>query len=230
MAVADDDDIVCEEIKQLIERFDIKYGCNIQCDVFTSCEMLIEVLDNGVDYNLLFLDIEFPGMNGIDISQRIRNYYKNMKMQIVFISYKSSYAMELFDIQPFNFLIKPIKEEKVYSCLTKYLIYYNQAYQFFEYTYENMRYRIAFNEILYFESHRKKILMHTLKSNIEFYGVFSDTAEKLKSQFVIVKRGVLVNMQHIVKFCFTSIELSDKTVIEISRGYRIAVRDRLAMK
>ncbi|MGN1482041.1 LytR/AlgR family response regulator transcription factor [Porcipelethomonas sp.] len=230
MAVADDDEAICDELKQFINKFEIKYGYNIQCDIFTSCEALEKAMDNGTDYKLLFLDIEFPGMDGIELSKKIRNYYKNMKMQIIFISFKTDYAMELFDIQPFNFLIKPLKEEKVYSCLTKYMIYYNQTYQFFEYTYENMRHRIALNEIIYFESDGKKMIMHTIDNNIAFYGVFASVAEKLRSQFVVVKRGVLVNIQHIIKISFTYIELSDKSVIEISRSYRNEVRDRLALQ
>lgn len=228
MAVADDDDIICDELKQLIEKYNIKYEYNIQCDAFTSCEALIEAMDNGADYKLLFLDIEFPGMDGIELSKKIRNYYKNMKMQIIFISFKTDYVMELFDIQPFNFLIKPLSKEKVYACLTKYIIYYNQAYQFFEYNYENMKHRIALNEIIYFESDGKKIIMHTIDNKISFYGVFANVAEKLKALFVVVKRGVLVNIQHITKINYTYLELSDKTIIEISRSYRRKVRERLA--
>lgn len=226
IAIVDDDKIICNEIKHMIEKYDMKYDYNIHCDIFTSCEDFI-VQSKNTDYKLIFLDIEFPGMNGIELSNKIRNYLKNIKMQIIFISYKHDYAMELFDVQPFNFLIKPISEEKVFSCLTKFFIYYHENNKMFEYNFENVKHQILINEIVYFESKGKKVVLHTLNKEIPFYGVFSEIAEQLKQQFVVIKRGLMVNLQYIVNSNYTSIELSNNMVFQISKNNRENVRSRL---
>ena len=71
--------------------------------------------------------------------------------------------------------------------------------------------------------------MHTHDRVIEFYGVFSETAEKLRQQFVVVKRGVMVNIQHIRKSTFLDLELVNGEKIKVSRNYREDVRNRIAL-
>lgn len=226
IAVIDDDETVCGNLKRIIGKYDMKFDYNIRCDVFTSCEDFMERAQ-GDEYKLIFLDIEFPEMIGIELSVKIRNYFKNIKMQIVFISSRSDYAMELFDVQPFNFLIKPLSEEKVYSCLTKFFIYFYENNKTFEYNFENVKHRILINEILYFESSRKKIVIHTLNKEIPFYGTFNEVAEQLKQHFVVIRRGIMVNLQYIINSSFNSVELSNGSVLEISKNNRKNVRSRL---
>ena len=73
-------------------------------------------------------------------------------MHIIFISYKSSYAMELFDLHPYNFLIKPMKREKVYSEIQKLLQLDSQDKRFFSYSYNKNHYKILIGDIIYFKS------------------------------------------------------------------------------
>lgn len=226
IAIVDDDEMMCNELKDIIEKYDIKYEYNIHCDIFTSCEdFMLKSQSN--DYKLIFLDIEFPEMNGIELGNKIRSIFKNMKMQMIFISSKSDYAMELFDVQPFNFLIKPLSKEKIYSCLTKFFVYYFENNKMFEYNFENVKHSILINEIIYFESNGKKVIMHTANNTISFYGVFNEIAKQLKRQFVVVKRGLMVNLQYVVNSNYTSIELSNKMTFKISKNNRESVRDRL---
>lgn len=226
IAVVDDDEIICEEIGRIVEKYDMKYEYDIRCDQFTSCEDFVEKSKDN-DYKLVFLDIEFPTMNGLELSTQIRECFKNFKMQIIFISAKQDYAMDLFNVQPFQFLIKPINEETVFSCLSKFFIYYLENNKRFEYTFENIKYCISINEIMYFESKGKKVIMHTLTKKIEFYAVFSELAEQLKQQFVVIKRGLMVNLQYVINSNYTSIELSNNVVLQISKNNRKNVRNRL---
>lgn len=69
--------------------------------------------------------------------------------------------------------------------------------------------------------------MHTHNKNISFYGVFNEVAEQLKQQFVVVKRGLMVNLQYIVNSNYTSIELSNNIAFVISKKNRDNVRNRL---
>ncbi|MBE6846174.1 MAG: response regulator transcription factor [Ruminococcus sp.] len=226
IAVVDDNKIICSQIKEIIEKFDVRYDYDIGCDVYNSCEEFIEnsQLEN---YELIFLDIEFPQMSGIELGNVIRNNLKNMKVQMIFISSKSTYAMDLFDAQPFNFLIKPLDEGKINECLTKFFIYYHEYNRMFEYTFENTRYRIPVNEIVYFKSRGKKVIMYTLDKSVEFYGVFGEISDELKQHFVVIKRGLMVNLKYVVNSTFSSIELKGGTFFQISKNHRENVRNRL---
>jgi DNA-binding LytR/AlgR family response regulator len=227
IAIVDDDLMICEKLSEWIAEYDIKYESNLHCDIYTSCNDFFNSIQTYPDYHLIFLDIEFPGMSGIELGSKIRRYFKNIT-QIIFISVRQDYAMELFDIQPFNFLVKPLKKDKFFSCLTKFMMYYAESNCFFEYTYENLKHRIAVNEIIYFKSYGKKLLMHTTKKDIYIYGKITDIKDELKHRFIITKRGIAVNIHHITNINFTMLELTDGSSIGISRNYREEVRDRLS--
>ena len=80
-------------------------------DIFLTCEDLYERLQSSMGYHLIFLDIEFPNMNGVDLGKKIRGRIGDIRTQIGFISAKDSYAMELFSVHPFDFIIKPVSKE-----------------------------------------------------------------------------------------------------------------------
>ena len=72
-------------------------------------------------------------------------------------------------------------------------------------------------------------MLHTLDEDILIYQKFSDAIKsELKNQFVVVRRGVAVNVNHILMSDFNSITLSDKTVFYISRSQQNEVRERMS--
>ena len=155
----------------------------------------------------------------------------DIKTQIVFISYKESYAMDLFSVQPFDFIIKPIEQKKIFPCISKYLKHYANSNLFFTYTLDNVKHKIAISEIIYIQSNRKKIRMFTLDDEISCYYKFSDAVNNgLKNNMVIIRRGVAVNINHIIDTDFETVLLSDGTKLKISDGFRDNVIDVLSDK
>ena len=194
-----------------------------------TCEKIIDTLEAGKIYELIFLDIEFPKMNGIELSRYLRNVQRNIKTQIVFISAKDSYAMELFSVQPFDFLVKPIEYDSIYTIMNKYIDYYHKSNFLFTYTYENSKHQISVDSIIYIKSKGKQLVIHTDNNDISIYQKLSDVlSEQLKSRFIVIRRGVAVNIDHIVMSDYERIILSDKTEFKISRRSQSDVRRRLS--
>lgn len=228
IAICDDDKTICEQLEKIISKFNVKYEYNLLCNSYTSCELLYQQICGQKKYNLIFLDIEFPQMNGNEFGDILRRCMKDFDTQIIFISAKQEYAMELFKIRPIEFLVKPIEEDRVITSLLNFLTYYESANQFLEYNYENIRHRIRVDEILYIQSERKKLQIHTVKQIISTYGKISDVVITMREHFIIIKRGVAVNIRHVVDSTSNDILLSNGEHLKISRGYQDEVRDRLA--
>ena len=72
-------------------------------------------------YDIIFLDIMLPQMDGVELGSYIRNVKNDNYTQIVYISSETSYAMELFEVRPLNFLIKPLDEKKIQKVLELFL-------------------------------------------------------------------------------------------------------------
>lgn len=220
IAVVDDEMYICEQIKELLLDYQFKYNIDFEVDAFLSCEELLQNIRKSIIYHLIFLDIEFPTMNGVELGKIIRNNMSDIKTQIAFVSYNESYAMDLFSVQPFDFIIKPIEQKKIFPCISKYLKYYVNSNQFFTYTLDNVKHKIAISEIVYIQSDRKKLRMFTMTDEISFYCKFNDAVNNLQNDMVVIKRGIAVNINHIVDTDFETVLLTDGTKLKISDGYR----------
>ncbi len=82
----------------------------------------------GTNYDLLFLDIELPQINGVAVGRYIRETIKNEIIQIAYISSKQKYAMELFEMHPINYLVKPLTYEKIAKVIDKFLLINKRLY------------------------------------------------------------------------------------------------------
>ena len=181
-----------------------------------------------MEYDLIFLDIEFPEMKGTDFGKLLRRKLKNYDTQIVFISLVKEYAMDLFQTRPIEFLIKPIAYEKFSACMLTYMTHYENSNGFLEYTMENIKHRIRVREVLYLESHGKKVEFHTKRGDFMTYGKITDIIADYTDKFICIARGIYVNVQHIIEATPKEILLTNNRTLRISRGCQNAVRDRLS--
>ena len=79
---------------------------------FTSATELLNSLENRV-YDLVFLDIEMPDVNGIDLGKNIKHF--NEKTHIVFVTSFPQYVLDAFDCHAYHYLIKPANENKIHK-------------------------------------------------------------------------------------------------------------------
>lgn len=108
--ICDDEKNICTQIEQLLERFALENCIGMETEVFFDGNQLISYLKREKAPDILFLDIELPGMNGVEIGKYIRDILENTEMVLIYISCKKDYALELFQNQPFDFLVKPIRK------------------------------------------------------------------------------------------------------------------------
>ncbi len=121
IAICDDDTTFLNYFYTMLSDIFNKNGVKIQVDNFTNGEELCEEIKEA-PYNLLFLDIELIKMNGVEVGNFIRDTLKDENTQIVYVSSKQEYALELFESRPFNFLIKPLKYDELKRVIDKYLL------------------------------------------------------------------------------------------------------------
>lgn len=114
---------ICDDFKDAVAQVDeylMEYQQlrNIQLEIksFFNAEDLWEHLkENQCD--LIILDIELVDMNGVELGKLIRKKLNDHTTKIVFISAKDCYDRQLFDVQPLNFLPKPIEKRKLYESI-----------------------------------------------------------------------------------------------------------------
>ena len=113
LAICDDDIILCNWLEQKLLHYGKANDCQISIEIYYSAEQLLNRLEEE-SYDMLFLDICLEHENGIDIGTEIRKKNYGKELQITYISTYQEYAMKLFRIHPFDFLVKPIREEELF--------------------------------------------------------------------------------------------------------------------
>jgi len=225
IAICDDEPVTCSQIERIVLDYGRKIFQNIEVDVYFSAEGLYQYLEKGTYYDMIFLDIELKKLNGIAAGKRIRNDLKNEAVLIVYISGKDSYAMELFDVRPMHFLVKPITTEKILKVLEKGLELSNKLCQTFQYQKGHHICKVALKDILYFESLDRKIRMVTIEGEEIFYGALSDIFSKIgKYEFFFCHKSYLVNYHHVIKFEYEKLMMKDGVSLSISQPKRKGVR------
>ena len=180
------------------------------------------------EYQLVFLDVEMPEKNGVEIGRYIREKLKNEKIQIAYISSKEESAMSLFELRPINFLIKPLRMEQIEKVIDKYMVVSEIHNYFFEWQKGKEHYKIPMDKINYFEISGRKI--HLLAENMqdEFYGSIEEINDRLnKEKFLFIHKSTIVNYDYVKKISYEQVEMVDGRVFSISQSRRKSIKKQL---
>ena len=191
---------------------------NVNTEIYYDGSKLADIIKAGRTYDIICLDIEMRGENGISVARRIREYEKDIL--IIYISSHENYMKESFSVQPFQYLIKPIKEQHLEECIKKAYEEILRKDLYFRYTYNRVAYKIPIYQILYFESNRRKIKIITEDNEYSVYGKLNDLEQSMKRcklTFLRVHQSFLVNYKHVTELSRDFLVLDNGQKISISK-------------
>lgn len=116
IGIADDERAEVVKLSRYVKEFMDKKGQDVKIDEY---EDGIKLEDRSALYDLVFLDIDMPEMNGIELAQKIR--LTNRKLRIVYVTNYKSYYKAAFTVHAYEYLEKPVIREKINEILTEFL-------------------------------------------------------------------------------------------------------------
>jgi len=226
IAICDDEKSICNQLEEILEKLGREFLENIQIDIFYSGEKLCQYLAANNYLDIIFLDIELNEMNGVEVGQVIRDKILNETTQIIYISGKETYAMELFKIRPLDFIIKPFNYEKIKEIFNIALRIIQKDDNIFQYKIGHTTYNVLIKNIIYFESRNREIIIHTINGSEVFYGKLNKIYEHfVQFKFIQIHKSYLVNYNHIIKLEYHRVTMSNKVVLPISQANRKIIRE-----
>lgn len=229
IGICDDDEQFTGNLEMAVLEMAHNLETEIKTDVFWNGESLVnDICKNGHRYDLLFLDIEMKDMNGIETAKKIREV--DGSVLLVYITSHQEYAIEAYEVLPFRFLMKPLN----YDIFRKYLL---QAYTklkagkfYYEYKYGREYYKILIEDIYYFESNRRVIMIRNkYGKELKYYDKLNQIEKKLRdtsANFWRIHQSYLVNVRYIIKKAYDEIELVDGTILMISEDRRKEISEK----
>lgn len=225
IAVCDDELKICSMMEEYVIEACKDAKVKVDIVLYDEGETLCEALRAGERFSLIFLDIELRGINGVSIGSVIREELEDNTMQIAYISGKESYAMQLFESRPINFIVKPITYEQVVEVIGKTISLMNAMSKKFVYKLKQDMHFIEFRDIIYFKSNNRKVLIITKYGTQEFYGKLDKISNQLpKEEFLYIHKSYIVNTSYIATFEYENVKMVTGEVLPIAQSRRKKIR------
>ena len=222
IAVCDDEELFRIEFKSVLDK--VLINAEYDIDTFSGGSSLYEAfLKNPFD--LVFLDIEMPGIDGITLAKRLRAVSENV--QIVFLTSHIEYALEGYEVNALRYLVKPVDMNKLSEVL-KYIQDKKNNSRQIMIKQEGEDIVIDISDIIYMESMDKNVRIVTSKSEyITRYNI-SDYEEELKNNgFLRIHRGYLISLSKVKKIVKNDVVMDRDISLPVSRSNIKALKDAL---
>lgn len=222
IAICDDEDLFRFQIRDAIDKI---YGSmDVIIDTFSDGRRLLEHFDAN-PYDVLFLDIEMPTMDGITLAKRLRD--RSEDVFIVFLTSHVEYALEGYEVNALRYLTKPIKEEKLREVLS-YVMKKNSGKRQLMIKSDGEELRINVADIVYFEAQNQHVMIHTLTDEHLVRANIGDFEEQLRNDgFFRIHRGYLISLLKVNKIVKNDVTMEGDIVLPISRSNVKALKEAL---
>lgn len=165
----------------------------MECEI-TEYASADEYLSCGMEHDLLFLDIErndsISGTNGMKMAKWIRGMKLIRQPIIVFVTGHEKYVCDAFDVNAFQYLLRPIDEQTFAEVFCRVA---EQKKKTLSIQCGRESKVIPIDNIYYFESQNHKTVLHLQEGELEYYAKIGDLEEELRGQLFRIHRGYLVN-------------------------------------
>lgn len=196
-------------------------------DTYTSGEAFLENWPSK-SYDLIFLDILMEGISGIEVARKIRE--TDSECLLIFISSSKEYALQGFGVRAFDYLLKPLSEERFQKTMDLCQNELAKHIRYIEVKESRTLVKIPLNEIIYTDYYNHYIQIHTAARLIRSYQQFDVFSPLLLCypQFLCCYRNCIVNMDHVDSVDKHDFVMENGERVPITRGNRNSIYQQYA--
>ncbi|WP_422361278.1 LytR/AlgR family response regulator transcription factor [Reichenbachiella sp.] len=224
--IVDDEPLAIEVIESYVERIDSLELVG----KFRNAIKAFDYIQSGEPVDLIFLDIQMPKLTGIEFLKTLTNPPK-----VIFTTAYREYALEGFELEVLDYLLKPISFDRFMKAVSKAL---NQSKEveistsaegddFIFFKCDKKMIRVGLRDILYIESIKDYVKIKTAEKEVVTHQKISVLETKLPANhFIRVHRSFIINIPKIESYSASEIELNNES-IPVGRNYKVEVMDKL---
>ena len=204
-AICDDEALHLETIHTYIKEYS-SLNCKTPITVssFSCSESLLEDIERNGEYDVYFLDIIMPGMNGITLGRKLRE--NDCHAPIIYLTSSPEFAVDSYRVRAYDYLLKPVKKEDLFSSLTSLLSDLSPKNERFTMvrTRENNE-RLMVRNIMYARLSNRVISYYMtdgqIIQSIYIRGSFSDAVSDLllDDSFILCGVSLAINLKHLTR-------------------------------
>lgn len=203
--------LICDDDLEIAEQLNDTLNLFFQNNSLKLPEIVIydngeDLLADSMDKDIVFLDIEMPGLNGIYVGNELKN--KNPNIIIFIVTSYSEYLDDAVRFHVFRYLSKPVDPNRLFRNLKDAIELYNTTVTKIPIETKNGVYTVPASDIVFAETHGHKTIIHTLKQDYESIHSMRHWLEVLKMPcFFASHRSFIINLKYVSNFDHTLIHL-----------------------
>lgn len=215
IAICDDSEVDSAFISGLVRKWADENHVAVKVECFSSAEAFLFQYAEDKTFDMLLLDVEMGQLNGVELAKKIR--VENNTMQIVFITGYNDYLADGYDVSALHYLIKPVKEEKLFSvlCRAKEKLIWQERKLLLSMAGETVR--IPLYEIRYIKVSGNYVTVYA-KEEYTLKSTLAAIEKQLDNSFFHAGRSYNINLGYIRKVSKGQVELSEGEQIPLPRG------------
>lgn len=215
IAICDDNERYARHLAGLTAQWAASAGAGAVVERFPSAEAFLFRYEEARDFDILLLDVEMGGMDGVELAKRVRRQDNNV--QIVFITGYTDYIAEGYEVSALHYLTKPVDEDKLFQVLTRAVsrLARNEPVLTLELPGEVVR--LPLGKIRYLEVLHNHVTVHA-GQDYTVKRPLGELEKELDSRFFRVGRSYIVNLTCVRRVARTEVELSAGERIPLPRG------------
>lgn len=238
IAVCENEQTYVDIVEAILNQHSSEFEETLNIHKFTDGKQLCEYLQSH-EVDQLYLDIEMPGMSGIQVAEYIRYTLNEYNLALIFMTGTTEYDRELFEFQTFGFLEKPMDENKLVRICTRAWVL-SEKFDAQEGEENSLHlsnkeeaYQIQYQKILYIQKEGHHIIVFYYHVHELKYCSARRTIKEMekvlpKSRFVKISSSSIVNMRYIQSVQKDEVVLTDCQRLSASRDYRQEVKRKVA--
>lgn len=206
LIICDDDNLFIQKLQNYLQLFFRQHHLTLpEIITFTSGEELLSYTDR---IDILFLDIEMPGMNGIYVGNILKRRNENIIIFVV-TSY-SEYLDEAMRFHVFRYLSKPLEKQRLFRNMKDALALCHSLSKNIALETKDKILTLPVNDIVFIEANGRKIIVHTITHDYESIRNMQYWLEALPQNcFIQSHRSFIVNLKHVSDFNHDLIHLGN---------------------
>lgn len=223
IAICDDLENERINLARMVQAYARRQGLSVQLRLFSSGDSFLAALQKPESVHLVFLDIYMPGLSGVETARRIRA--SGNEMAIIFATTSQDHGLESFEVRASDYLVKPFREEDVFSCLDWFFSHIPEPLRFLSVYSEGEWQKIPLSSIYYIDVYDHQCRIHTDRGLIVARRGLDDLESAVDSRdFLRCHRSFLVNLNHVEGVEGSDFRLDDQALVPISSANASRIR------
>ncbi len=215
IAICDDEDAQRACLGSLVRAWAAARDAQIRIEEYASAESLLFAGEDDGVADILLLDIQMGGMDGVQLARRVRAADRDA--QIVFITGFADYVAMGYDVEALHYLMKPVAEDKLREVLDRAMQRLGREQETLLVQAQDATVRIPLREILYVEAFSHYVSIRTAGGEVQARANISAMEKDLGAGFVRCHRSYVVGLRHISRIAKDEVQLDGGQSVPLSR-------------